>query len=213
MKKYFAEVLGTFALVFAGTGAIVVNQEVAGSIGHVGICITWGLIVSAMIYTFGNTSGAHLNPAVTLTFWMVKVFPGKQVFPYLISQLVGAFAASFLLKYLFPLNDFLGGTQPHGEPMQSFIIEVVLGCMLMLTILFTAHGAKETGILAGLAIGGVVLLEALFAGPITGASMNPTRSLAPAIVSGHPENIWVYLSAPLIGMFGAGIIWKCMKED
>ncbi len=213
MKKYIAEFIATFILMFAGTGAIIVNQEIVGSIGHVGICVVWGLIVTAMIYTFGNISGAHMNPAVTLTFWMVKLFPGKDVIPYLISQLAGAFVASALLMYLFPANDFLGGTQPVGDTMRSFIIEIILGFMLMTVILFTSHGSKETGILAGLAIGGVILLTALFAGPISGASMNPTRSLTPAVVSGHMENIWLYLTAPVIGMFMAGISWRLLKDS
>ena len=210
-NKYIAEVIGTFCLVFAGTGAIIINQVTNGTVTHVGVCITWGLIVSAMIYTFGNTSGAHLNPAVTLSFWMVRLFKGVEVIPYLVSQAIGAFGASLVLKYLFPENEMLGGTQPAGDPMRSFVIEIILGFMLMLVVLFTSQGAKETGILAGLAIGGVVLIEALFAGPITGASMNPIRSLAPAVVSGHLENIWLYLAAPVIGMFAAGLTWRLMK--
>lgn len=212
MKKYVAEVLGTFALVFAGTGSIIINQETSGIVSHLGICITWGIIVSAMIYTFGNVSGTHINPAVTLTFWMVRLFPGKDVVPYLLSQTAGAFGATLVLKFLFPENEFLGGTQPNGAAMRSFILEIILGFMLMLVILFTSQGSKETGILAGLAIGGVVLIEAIFAGPISGASMNPIRSISPAIVSGHIENLWVYITAPLIGMFGAGIVWRVMKE-
>lgn len=212
MKKYLAEFLGTFILVFAGTGAIIVNQEIPGSVSHVGICLVWGIIVSAMIYTFGSISGAHLNPAVSITFWMVKLFPVNQLFPYIISQTAGALSASIALRFLFPENIFLGSTQPAGIPIQSFIIEIILGFMLMITILFTAHGAKETGIMAGLAIGGVVLIEALFAGPITGASMNPARSFAPAFISGHWENLWIYLSAPVIGMMLAGLIWKLLKE-
>ena len=212
MKKYLAEVIGTFVLMFAGTGAIIINQEANGVIGHLGICITWGIIVSGIIYTFGSTSGAHLNPAVTLTFWMVKLFKGKDVIPYILSQAIGAFAAILILKYLFPANEMLGGTQPKGTNMQSFILEIILGFILMIVILFTSQGSKETGILAGLAIGGVILIECIFAGPISGASMNPTRSLVPAIVSGHIENLWIYLTAPIIGMFSAGIVWSLMKE-
>lgn len=213
MKRYIAESIGTFILMFAGTGAIIVNQETNGTIGHLGICTTWGIIVSAMIYTFGTTSGAHFNPAVTLTFWMVKLFKGKEVIPYLISQAIGAFGATLLLTYLFPANEFLGGTLPKGDLMRSFILEIVLGFMLMLVILFTAHGSKEIGILAGLAIGGVIMITSIFAGPISGASMNPTRSLAPAIVSGHIEYLGIYITAPFIGMFCAGIVWSLMKEE
>lgn len=212
IKKYVAEIIGTFILIFVGTGVIIVNQHTNGSIGHIGISITWGMVVTAMIYAFGNTSGAHLNPAVTLTFWMVKLFPGKDVIPYLMSQILGAFAATLALKFLFPAEVFLGETKPAGDPMRSFYLEIIISCVLMLVILFTSQGSKEVGILAGLAIGGTVLMLVIFAGPISGTSLNPTRSLTPAMVSGHLENLWIYLTAPFIGMFSAGIVWSLMKE-
>ena len=184
MKKYFAEFLGTFALVFCGTGAIVINQESGGAVSHLGIAITFGLIVMAMIYALGDISGAHFNPAVTLSFWFAKEFPGKDILPYIISQSAGAFVASGLLKLLFPNNTLLGTTLPAGSEKQSFILETILSFLLMFVILQVAKGSKEKGMFAGLAIGFVVLLEALFAGPICGASMNPVRSFAPALVSG-----------------------------
>lgn len=211
MKKYIAEILGTFCLMFAGTGAIIINQHTGGAVTHVGICIVFGLIVTAMIYTFGAISGAHINPAVTLCFWVAGLFPAKEILPYILCQLVGAFLATFLLKFMFPENEGLGGTYPTGSDWQSFILETVLTFMLMLTILFTSQGAKETGVLAGLAIGGVVLLEALFAGPISGASMNPVRSFAPALVSGKMESYWVYATAPTLGALLATFTWKGMK--
>jgi aquaporin Z len=213
MKKYLAEFIGTFALVFCGTGAAIINQESAGAITHVGIAITFGLIVAAMIYTFGDISGAHLNPAVTLAFWTAKFFPAKEIMPYILSQCGGAFFASMTLKFLFPLNETLGSTLPAGPPMQSFVLELILTFILMLVIIHVAKGSKEQGMFAGIAIGGVVLLEAMFAGPICGASMNPARSLAPAIVSGHTEHLWIYLTAPIIGALLSIGAWKILKTE
>ena len=196
---------------FCGTGAIIINQESSGVITHVGIAITFGLIVASMIYAIGDISGAHLNPAVTIAFWIAKVFPAKEVLPYIVSQAIGAFTASLILKYLFPTNDLLGTTLPAGLPMQSFILELILTFLLMFVILQVAKGSKEQGMFAGLAIGFVVLLEAMFAGPICGASMNPIRSLAPALVSGHLEHLWIYLSAPVLGAILAVLCWTVLK--
>lgn len=212
LRKYLAEIIGTFALVFCGTGAIIINQETNGVITHAGVAITFGLIVAAMIYSVGDISGAHLNPAVTIAFWVAKEFPIKQVIPYVHSQGVGAFLASLSLKYLFPQNEFLGSTIPAGPPMQSFVLEMILTFILMFVILNVAKGSKEKGMFAGLVIGGVVLLEAMFAGPICGASMNPIRSLAPALISGHVEHLWVYLSAPVLGGFIAVGAWMILKN-
>lgn len=199
MKKLLAECLGTFSLVFCGTGAIVINAASHGAIGHAGIALTFGLVVMAMIHTFGDVSGAHLNPAVSIAFALGGRFSWREVPAYLGAQLVGAFAASGLLKALFPGDATLGATLPAGPPMQSFALEVVLTAILMLTILSVSTGAKEKGITAGIAIGGVIALEAMFAGPICGASMNPARSLAPALVSNHLQHLWIYLSAPVLG--------------
>ena len=166
MKKYFAEFIGTFALVFCGTGAIIINQETNGVISHTGIAATFGLIVMCMIYTFGEISGAHLNPAVTIGFALSKKFDKKEVLPYISSQIIGAFVASFVLKLLFPLNQNLGATLPAGSQMQSFVLEIILTYFLMLVILNVSQGSKETGLFAGIAIGGMVLLEAMFAGSV-----------------------------------------------
>lgn len=212
MKRYIAEILGTFALVFCGTGAIIINQQTSGAITHVGIAITFGLIVMAMIYALGHISGAHLNPAVTIAFTLAKKFEAKHVTPYIISQLAGAFLASFILNYLFPTNELLGATIPSGTPLQSFILECILTFFLMLVIIHVATGSKEQGMFAGLAIGSTVLLEAMFAGPVSGASMNPARSLAPAIVSGHMEHLWVYLTATILGAAVAIPIWKFLNQ-
>ena len=207
MKKPLSEFLGTFAMVFAGTGAIVINQHSGGVIGHAGIAMVFGLIVLAMIYTFGDISGAHLNPAVTLGFAAAGRFPFKEVPIYITAQLAGAFAASFILKILFPENLTLGATLPTGSVSQSFILEVILTTILMLVILSVSTGSKEKGITAGIAIGAVVALEAMFAGPVSGASMNPARSLAPAIVSGHFQHLWLYLVATILGALIAVPLW------
>lgn len=212
MRKYLAEFIGTFALVFCGTGAIIINQESGGAVTHVGIAITFGLIVAAMIYALGNISGAHLNPAVTIAFWVGKHFSVKEIFPYIMSQVLGAFAASFTLQFLFPANELLGATMPVGSEMQSFVLESILTFLLVLVIFNVAKGTKEQGMFAGLAIGSVVLLEALFAGPICGASMNPVRSIAPAVVSGHLEHLWIYLTAPLLGALLAVFTWQLLKD-
>lgn len=199
MKKLLAECLGTFTLVFAGTGAIVINAASQGAITHAGIALTFGLVVLAMIHTFGDVSGAHLNPAVTLGFAAARRFAWREVPGYLGAQTLGALSASALLHALFPLDTTLGATLPAGSDAQSFVLEVVLTAILMLTILSVSTGAREKGITAGISIGGVIALEAMFAGPICGASMNPVRSLAPALVSGHLTHLWIYLAAPVLG--------------
>jgi aquaporin NIP len=213
MKRFASEMIGTFALVFAGTGAIVINEATGGAVSHVGIALTFGLIVLAMIYTVGDISGAHLNPAVTIGFWASRRLPGRDVVPYIGSQISGALLASGLLRILFPENKFLGATLPAGSEWQSFVLEAVLTFFLMLTILNVSAGAKEKGITAGIAVGAVITLEAMFAGPICGASMNPARSLAPAVLSGHLEHVWIYLTAPPVGACAAMLACRCVRED
>lgn len=211
MRRYAAELLGTYALVFAGTGAIVVNEQ-TGALGHFGVAATFGLIVLAMIYAFGDVSGAHLNPAVTIGFIAAKRFPAGQAVPYIIAQLGGALLASLTLRFLFPENQTLGATFPAGSDVQSFVLELLLTYFLMLVILQVAHGSKETGLMAGIAIGSVVGLEALFAGPICGASMNPARSIAPAVVSGELRSLWLYIAAPILGALAATGTWYWMRR-
>jgi aquaporin Z len=198
-RKLVAELFGTFALVFAGTGAIVVNDVHGGAVTHVGIAVTFGLVVLAMIYAVGDVSGAHLNPAVTLGFFAARRLAARFVLPYMLSQLAGAFLASLLLRSLFPAHTTLGSTLPAGGVWQSFAFELILTLILMFVILRVSSGAKEKGITAGIAVGAVIGLEAMFAGPVCGASMNPARSLAPAVVSGNLEHLWVYLLAPSLG--------------
>jgi aquaporin NIP len=210
MKKFFSESLATFFLVFAGTGAIIINQETNGIITHVGIALTFGLVVTAMIYAFARYSGAHMNPAVTIALAIGNKFPKDEILVYVSAQLAGALAASFLLRILFPLNELLGSTLPAGSDMQSFILEAVLTFFLMFTILSTT---KEENQYAGFVIGFVVLLEAMFAGPICGASMNPFRSFAPALVSGHLNQVWIYLLAPVLGAILAMLIFKIFENN
>jgi MIP family channel proteins len=213
MKKCVAEFIGTFALVFAGTGAIVIDEMSAGAITHVGVSLTFGLVVLAMIYAVGDISGAHLNPAVSLGFFAARRFPLHRVIPYVLSQCAGAFAASGLLRVLFSGSATLGTTLPAGSAMQSFVLELILTAILMFVILSVSTGAAEKGITAGIAVGAVIALEAMFAGPICGASMNPARSLAPAVVSQHVSSLWIYLVAPIIGALMAVLGCRCVREE
>ncbi|MGH7936496.1 MAG: aquaporin [Chthoniobacterales bacterium] len=213
MKKYFAELFGTFSLVFAGTGAIVIDQVSGGGVTHVGVGLTFGLVVMAMIYAVGDVSGAHLNPAVTLGFCAARRLPAAQVAPYIASQCAGALLASGAVRFLFPTNATLGGTFPAGAASQSFILELLLTFILMFVILSVSTGAKERGITAGIAVGGVIAFEALFAGPISGASMNPARSLGPALVSGRVGALWIYLLAPVVGALLGVAACRCVRDD
>jgi aquaporin NIP len=199
VKKLAAEFIGTFALVFAGAGAIVIDETTGGAVTHVGVALTFGLIVLAMIYTVGDISGAHLNPAVSLGFFAARRFPLRQAIPYIASQFGGALAASGALHLLFPQNEKLGTTVPAGSATQSFVLELILTAILMFVILGVSTGAAEKGITAGIVVGAVIGLEAMFAGPICGASMNPARSFGPAVIAGHFQHVWIYLLAPVIG--------------
>jgi len=213
MRKCVAELTGTFILVFCGTGAMVIDQQTASGVSHVGVAITWGLVVMSLIYSIGNISGCHINPAVSIAFTIAGRFKARLLPGYIISQLTGALLASFTLKLLFPASPLLGATMPAGPEMQSFIIELLLTFFLMLVIINVSHGSKEQGQFAGIAIGGVIGLEAMFAGPICGASMNPARSLAPAIVSGHLAHVWLYVVAPVLGAALAIPVWKYLATE
>lgn len=197
--KLWSEFFGTFALVFCGTGAVVINDVSGGAITHPGIALTFGLVVMALIYSFGDISGAHFNPAVTLAFAAAKRFEARWIGPFIGAQLAGGVFASLLLRVLFPANRTLGATSPSGAALQSLVLEVVLTWLLMLVILNVSTGAKEKGITAGIVIGAVIGLEAMFAGPICGASMNPARSFAPALVSLHLGDLWIYIVGPIAG--------------
>mgnify|MGYP001140642538 FL=1 len=213
MKKYISEFIGTFSMIFCGTGAMTVNEVTGGDVTHVGIAITWGLIVMAMIYAFGETSGAHFNPAVTIAFAYAKKFAWKEVPKYIIVQVLGALTASLILWYLFPTSEHLGATIPSVDVGRAFVMELLLTFFLMVVIINVSTGSKEIGIIAGISVGAVVLLEAMFAGPITNASMNPARSIAPAIVAGKMQHLWMYILAPILGAILAVISCKMVKED
>ena len=220
-NRYLAEAFGTFALVFAGCGAIVVNDYYSGVTGHVGVCMVFGLIVMAMIYAVGNVSGAHINPAVTLGFWFAGRLDVKLIPPYWLSQFSGALAAGLLLKVLFPDHETLGATMPTVNLWRTLIIEVILSFILMFVILNVSTGHKEKGIMAGVAVGGTVALAALVGGPVTGASMNPARSLGPALfASGALGVLWIYFAGPIAGVFLAKPACRwiqgedcCIEED
>ncbi len=199
IQKYLAELVGTFCLVFAGTGAIVSNDLTGGGIGDVGIALTFGMAVMAMIYAIGDISGAHINPAVSISFWIAGRFELKDVAPYVIAQCSGAVLASLAVFFLYGQPENLGATVPRSNGLQAFILEIILTLFLMLVILRVSSGSKETGIMAGAAIGVTVALASLAAGTISGASMNPARSLGPAIVSGQILTLWIYLVAPVVG--------------
>lgn len=199
IKHATAEAIGTFVLVLAGTGAIVVNDLTGGVIGHLGISLAFGAVVMIMIYAIGDVSGAHMNPAVTVAFWVSRRLPGEKVLPYVTAQCLGAIAASLLLSLWFPGQESYGATVPSGSVWQSLSFEIVATAILMFVILGVATGAEEKGIMAGVAVGGAVGLLALFGGPVSGASMNPARSLGPALVSGQLSVFWIYVAGPAVG--------------
>jgi aquaporin Z len=210
-RVLLAEALGTFCIVFAGTGAMVINDVSNGSITHAGVAITFGLVVLAMIYTFGDVSGAHFNPAVTIAFALAGRFEARRIPAYVVAQVAGAMAGSGVLVAMFPGHETLGATLPTGAAMRSLVLEAILTFILMMVILAVSSGPKERGIIAGIVVGSVVALEAMFAGPISGASMNPARSIAPAVVSGNVGDLWVYIAGPVIGAAAAVPVGAVMR--
>jgi len=200
LKKYLTELIGTFALVFFGTGAIVVNEFHPGLLGHLGISLVFGLIVMTVIYSIGDVSGAHINPAVSFAFFLAKKICLKDTVFYTISQLVGAALASLLLRSFFRGSDSLGATIPTLDPLAAFILEVIISFYLMFVILHVATGSQEKGLMAGVAVGGTVLISSLFAGPLTGASMNPARTFGPALINLDLKYLWLYFISTYLGM-------------
>jgi aquaporin Z len=200
-----AEALGTYFLVFAATGAVAVDAVTHGTLGNIGMSLACGLVAFAMIEALGDISGAHLNPAVSVGFALAGRFPWRQVPGYVVAQFVGAFAASFTVRALLPESPTLGEHSPHIIAPRAFALECLLGLLLMMTILGVTAKAKERGLQAGLAIGAAVFLGVLVAGPISGGSMNPVRSIAPGVVSGRTDELWIYVLAPMLGAAIAGI--------
>ena len=212
-KLIFPELLGTFILVFTGTGAVVFNEISGGAVTPLGIGLVFGLVVMALVYTLGDISGAHINPAVTLGFWVSGQFESKRVAPYILAQCCGALLASLLLRAMFGVHGNMGATLPleidnHPMVYECLVLEIILTFILMFVILNVAIGAKEKGIFTGIVVGGVIALEAIFAGPISGASMNPARSLGPAVVSGNFTAYWIYVVGPVIGSLLAVPTWR-----
>ena len=212
-RRLCAEAFGTFCLVFAGTGAVIVNEVTGGGVTHVGVALTFGLVVMASVYALGKVSGCHINPAVTLGLYAAGRCERTLVLPYIASQCVGAFLASGTLRMLFPESRTLGATIPAGSDVQSLVLEFVLTLILMFVILSITSGASEERLLAGITIGGVIGFEALFAGPISGASMNPARSLAPAVVAMQLDHVWVYVIAPVAGALASVPLCRCIHSS
>jgi aquaporin NIP len=206
IKKYAAEFTGTFVLVFFATGAITVSSETGGLITHGQIAIIFGLCVMTMILAFNKVSGAHINPAVTIGMAVSKKMSRKNILPYIIAQIAGALLGSFLVFLAFPRNKFLGATIPTVSSMECFVIELVLTLVLMIAVL------RSPKRYAAIIIGGIVAIEAFFLGKLTGASMNPARSIGPALVSGHTEFLWIYLTAPVLGAVIAVYANKLIKD-
>jgi MIP family channel proteins len=210
LRRLVAEAVGTFALVFAGCGAIMVDSD-TGALGHVGVAISFGLVIMVMIYAVGHISGAHFNPAVTLGFALTRHFPLPRVGLYWAAQMAGALVAALLLRASLGNLAGVGVTLPSGSDGQAFLWEAVLSFFLMFVIMAVATDTRAVGEAAAIAIGGTVGLDAMFGGPVTGASMNPARSLGPAIASGELSSIWVYLAAPLLGAAAAAFVYQFLR--
>lgn len=211
-RREAAEAVGTFGLVFAGCGAIVIEAE-TGALGHIGIAITFGLIIMTMIYATGHISGAHFNPAVTLAFAVSRHLPWSRVPRYWAAQLGGGVLAALVLRALFGDVAHLGTTLPRGTDTQSLVLEGVLTFFLMFVIISVATDTRAVGQAAAIAIGGTVGLEAMFGGPISGASMNPARSLAPAIVSWTWQSQWLYVVGPVLGAIAGAVVYTLIRGD
>ncbi|KAI6705708.1 hypothetical protein NL676_008670 [Syzygium grande] len=212
IQKLVAEVFGTYFLIFAGCGSVVVNLNNDKVVTLPGISIVWGLAVMVLVYSVGHVSGAHFNPAVTIAFATCKRFPWKQVPAYISAQVIGSTLASGTLRLLFTgkLNHFVG-TEPAGSNVQAFVLEFIITFYLMFIVSGVGTDDRAIGELGGLAVGGTVLLNVLFAGPITGASMNPARSLGPAIVSHHYDRLWIYIVAPIAGAISGAWVYNLVR--
>ena len=212
-RRLCAEASGTFCLVFAGTGAVIVNEVTGGGVTHVGVALTFGLVVMALVYALGKSSGCHINPAVTLGLCAAGRFNRTFVMPYIVSQCAGASLASCTLRRLFPESRTLGATIPTGSDLQSLALGFVLALILMFVVRSMSFGGSEDNLLAGVAIGGVIGFEALVGGPISGASMNPARSLAPAVVAMQLDHVWVYVVAPIAGALASVPLCRCIHSS
>ena len=211
MKKYWAELIGTFILVFVGTGAIMIN-DITGEVTNLGISLSFGLVVMVVIYSIGDISGAHINPAVTVAFWISGRFNGKHVIPYILFQIVGAIFASLILYYILPDANVMGETLVKDNNwLQSFVFEFIITFILMFVILNVSTGSKQKDFIAGISIGSVVAFMAIFVGPISGASMNPARSIAPALF-GNISYLWVYIVSTILGAISSVFVYKLIRD-
>lgn len=212
-RRIAAEAIGTFCLVFAGTGAVVVNAVAGDPLGHGGVAAAFGLVVAVMIFALGHLSGAHLNPAVSIAFAAGRHFPRREVAPYIAAQVAGAVAASLALRALFGVAGGLGATHPrHVGAVGALVLEAGLTAVLMIVVLAVATDTRAVGSLAAIAIGGTIALEALVMGPITGASMNPARSLAPALAAGDVTDLWIYLAGPVAGALAGVVLYGVLRD-
>jgi MIP family channel proteins len=211
-RRLAAEFIGAFALVFAGAGAIMVDST-THQLGHVGVAITFGLVIAAMIYAVGHVSGAHLNPAVSLAFALSRHFPWPRLGGYVVAQLAGALTAAALLRGSLGNVAHVGATLPAGSERQSFLWEIVLTFFLMFVIMAVATDTRAVGEAAAIAVGATVGLDAMFGGPVSGASMNPARSLGPAVVSGDLHALWIYLVAPPIGAALGALAYQLVRGE
>ena len=212
VRALVAEMVGTFALVFAGCGAIMVDAK-TNELGHVGVAISFGLVIMFGIYAVGHISGAHFNPAVTFTFALTRHFPWSRAVAYWCAQLVAAIVAAALLRGSLGNIAHVGATLPSGSDAQSLLWEVVMSAFLMFVILAVATDTRAVGEAAAIAIGGTVGLDAMFGGPISGASMNPARSIGPALVSGDLHALWVYILAPVVGAAIGGLVYQFVRDE
>jgi MIP family channel proteins len=210
VRALLAEAIGTFTLVFAGCGAIVVDAK-TGALGHLGVALTFGLVIMAMIYALGHVSGAHFNPAVTFAFALSRHFPRSRALGYWTAQVLGALAAAAVVRASLGNHAHDGATLPSGSQGQSFLWEILLSFILMFVIMAVATDTRAVGEAAAIAVGGTVGLDALFGGPVSGASMNPARSLAPALVSGDLHALWLYLVAPPVGAAAAALTYRYLR--
>jgi aquaporin NIP len=211
-RRLGAEFVGTFALVFAGCGAIMVDAK-THQLGHIGVAITFGLVIMAMIYAVGHISGAHFNPAVTFSFALSRHFPWPRAFGYWAAQILGALTAAAILRGSLGNIAHVGATLPSGSQAQSFLWELVLSFFLMFVIMAVATDTRAVGEAAAIAIGGTVLFDAMFGGPISGASMNPARSIGPALVSGDLRALWLYILAPISGAALAALTYQLLRDE
>ena len=203
-----AEFIGTFLLVFFGTGAIIVDGLYDGMVTHLGVALVFGLVVLVVIYAIGEISGAHLNPAVTWAFFVAKRIEAPKAVWYTLAQILAAIAASAILRAMFPETITMGETLPSNGLLPATIMEFILTFTLMFVIINVATGSKEQGVMAGLSIGFTVLICELMGGPVSGASMNPARSIGPALIGGNPTHLWMYIIVPLLGAISSIYVWK-----